>query len=153
MAVFPLHLHQRRSQELLEIAKATTPEGGGVAIAKEKLSASANSIDALDNISTAIRWTPHFCSTIAKMIQIRTRFVVDVLSGTSAGGLNSIFLAKALVNNEDMDGLKQLWMNEGDIERLLNDRKSSLPELPAKRQPDSLSTASACMRNSSKRCT
>jgi len=55
---------------------------------------------------------------------IRTRFVVDVLSGTSAGGLNSIFLAKALANDQDMEGLKHLWMEEGEITRLLNDRES-----------------------------
>ena len=30
---------------------------------------------------------------------IHTRFVVDILSGTSAGGINAIYLAKALANN------------------------------------------------------
>ena len=55
---------------------------------------------------------------------IRTRFVVDVLSGTSAGGLNSLFLAKALANDQDMEGLKTLWMEEGEITRLLNDADS-----------------------------
>src|SRR5262245_62117872 len=29
---------------------------------------------------------------------IRTRFVIDVLSGTSAGGINAVFLAKAFAN-------------------------------------------------------
>jgi patatin-related protein len=37
-----------------------------------------------------------------------TRFVVDILSGTSAGGINGIFLAKALVNGQDMDKLQDL---------------------------------------------
>ena len=55
---------------------------------------------------------------------IRTRFIVDVLSGTSAGGLNSLFLAKALANDQDMEGLKTLWMEEGEITRLLNDADS-----------------------------
>jgi patatin-related protein len=69
---------------------------------------------------------------------IRTRFVVDVLSGTSAGGINGVFLAKALANNQDMRQLRDLWITEGDISRLLNDRRagrhqtSPLPgELPA----------------------
>jgi patatin-related protein len=56
--------------------------------------------------------------------KIRTRFIVDVLSGTSAGGLNSLFLAKALANDQGMEGLKHLWMEEADITRLLNDRES-----------------------------
>lgn len=55
---------------------------------------------------------------------IRTRFVIDVLSGTSAGGINAIFLAKALANCQPMDGLKQLWVEEGDIALLLNDTYS-----------------------------
>ena len=52
---------------------------------------------------------------------IRTRFVVDVISGTSAGGINGIFLAKALARNQGMEGLKRLWLTEGDLAKLLND--------------------------------
>src|SRR4030095_13542876 len=52
---------------------------------------------------------------------IRTRFVVDVISGTSAGGINGIFLAKALARNQGMEGLKKLWLTEGDLVKLLND--------------------------------
>ncbi len=126
------------AQELLELAKATAPEGGGVAIPKKELSASAKFYRRLGQYLDSDSMDAALLFKDSESDEIRTRFVVDVLSGTSAGGLNSIFLAKALVNNEDMEGLKQLWMNEGDIERLLNDRKSSLPELPAKRQPDSL---------------
>jgi patatin-related protein len=55
---------------------------------------------------------------------IRTRFVIDVLSGTSAGGINAIFLAKALANNQPLDDLKRLWVEEGDISLLLNDKHS-----------------------------
>ena len=51
-----------------------------------------------------------------------TRFVVDILSGTSAGGINGILLAKALANGlESMDELKRLWIDEGDIAELLNE--------------------------------
>src|ERR1700682_4212134 len=55
---------------------------------------------------------------------ILTRFVIDVLSGTSAGGINAMFLAKALANNQTMDKLRDLWITEGDISTLLNDRMS-----------------------------
>ena len=49
---------------------------------------------------------------------VETRFVVDILSGTSAGGINGILLAKALANGlESIDALKDLWINEGDIAR------------------------------------
>src|SRR5436190_3786631 len=32
---------------------------------------------------------------------IRTRFVVDIASGTSAGGINGVFLGKAIANQQD----------------------------------------------------
>jgi len=55
---------------------------------------------------------------------IFTTFVVDILSGTSAGGINAIYLAKALANEQRIDRLKELWISEGDIELLLNDEGS-----------------------------
>ena len=55
---------------------------------------------------------------------IGTRFVVDILSGTSAGGINAIYLAKAFANDQRIDQLKDLWVNEGDIALLLNDKRS-----------------------------
>jgi patatin-related protein len=50
---------------------------------------------------------------------IRTRVVVDVISGTSAGGINGIFLAKALAHNLSQQSLRDLWMDKGDIKKLL----------------------------------
>ena len=54
-----------------------------------------------------------------------TRFVIDLLSGTSAGGINAIFLAKALARkSKDLKDLRKLWMDEANIDTLLNDRNS-----------------------------
>lgn len=53
-----------------------------------------------------------------------TRLVVDVISGTSAGGINGIFLAKALTNGKQFEPLQDLWVQEGDITSLLNDSRS-----------------------------
>ena len=55
---------------------------------------------------------------------LKTRFVVDILSGTSAGGINAVYLAKALVYNQSINKLKELWINEGDINLLVNDGES-----------------------------
>lgn len=60
---------------------------------------------------------------------IRTRFVVDILTGTSAGGINAVYLAKALANDQDMDELQKLWVTEGDICILLNDKDSYTEDL------------------------
>ena len=44
---------------------------------------------------------------------VRTRVVVDVVSGTSAGGINGVFLAKALAHDLSQDALRDLWMDKG----------------------------------------
>lgn len=56
---------------------------------------------------------------------IRTRFVIDIIAGTSAGGINGIYLAKALANGQAIDGLQKLWVEKGDIGVLLNDKESA----------------------------
>ena len=33
--------------------------------------------------------------------RVRTRFVVDIISGTSAGGINGVFLGKAIANQQE----------------------------------------------------
>jgi patatin-related protein len=49
----------------------------------------------------------------------RTRVVVDVIAGTSAGGINGVYLAKALVHNRSQDGLRDVWIQRGAIGKLL----------------------------------
>src|SRR5918993_844541 len=68
------------------------------------------------------------------------RFTVDILSGTSAGGINAVYLAKALANCQTIDQLKQLWVEEGDLLKLINDAKSveQLDGLKAQKPPRSL---------------
>ncbi len=50
---------------------------------------------------------------------VRTRVVVDVVAGTSAGGINGVFLSKALAHNRSQDALRDLWFERGDIKVLL----------------------------------
>src|ERR1700690_1140659 len=44
---------------------------------------------------------------------------VDVITGTSAGGINGICLAQAAVCGSGQDALTKLWMERGDIGGLL----------------------------------
>lgn len=69
---------------------------------------------------------------------IRTRFVVDIISGTSAGGINGIYLAKALANDQDLGKLQQLWIEEGDIKLLINDKQSLEEPFDLNHPPKSL---------------
>jgi patatin-related protein len=67
---------------------------------------------------------------------IRQRVVVDILSGTSAGGINAIYLAKALANDQSLDGLARLWETEADLGLLINDSESRVELAPSPpRQP------------------
>jgi patatin-related protein len=58
---------------------------------------------------------------------LTTRVVVDVVSGTSAGGINGIILAKALAGNLSQQPLRDLWLDSGDIKKLM--RPHALPGL------------------------
>lgn len=64
--------------------------------------------------------TPAAC---AKEKEIHTKFVVDILSGTSAGGINAIYLAKALANNMSIESLARMWITQADMKLLLNDNR------------------------------
>lgn len=54
--------------------------------------------------------------------RIGVKFVIDTLCGTSAGGINTLYLGKALACNADPGALKQLSIKEADIRELINDR-------------------------------
>ena len=55
---------------------------------------------------------------------------VDVLSGTSAGGINAALLAMCHATGWDLGWLRDVWLNAGDLELLLRD--------PATKDPPSL---------------
>jgi patatin-related protein len=54
---------------------------------------------------------------------VRTRFLVDIASGTSAGGINAIFLGKAFANGQTLDQVSRLWLDQADVQDLLNHDK------------------------------
>ena len=67
------------------------------------------------------------------------KFIVDIISGTSAGGINGICLAKGLVNGiKNLKALENTWLEDGNIDTLLNDRKSQLDLFSSKEPKSSL---------------
>ena len=50
----------------------------------------------------------------------KAKAVVDIISGTSAGGINGVALAKALTQNLGMNGLRDTWVYQGDLLKLMN---------------------------------
>ena len=56
---------------------------------------------------------------LADKQDVTTRVVVDVVAGTSAGGINGIYLTKAIARNRSLDGLRDVWFEKGDMKELL----------------------------------
>jgi patatin-related protein len=44
--------------------------------------------------------------------------VIDVISGTSAGGINGVCLAKGLAGNRTQDPITRVWLENGDLGKL-----------------------------------
>jgi patatin-related protein len=62
----------------------------------------------------------------------RTNFVVDIISGTSAGGINGVFLAKAIcngLNTKSFERIRSLWMNDADFTALLKPGRKEMAAL------------------------
>ncbi|HVV49155.1 MAG TPA: patatin-like phospholipase family protein, partial [Polyangia bacterium] len=103
------------AQELLHMVRATAPAG--------------------DPLNGQFRYRPDDLTGTERVYRelagkLRARFVVDIISGTSAGGINGIFLAKALASGQSLDQLQKLWVREGDAGKLLNDKTSLQGGLP-----------------------
>lgn len=56
--------------------------------------------------------------------EARIKPVIDVISGTSAGGINGLCLAKALATGSELTPLKELWIEDGDLEKLIDTNNS-----------------------------
>jgi patatin-related protein len=130
------------AQELLALVRATAPAGlaaderehvlplsdlKGTEVAYRKLSQLHDGDDRMPD-------------AIEPGDDVVRRFVIDILSGASAGGINAIFLAKALANAQSMSRLTDLWIQEGDISKLINDRRSldGFPRTARVGQPQAL---------------
>jgi predicted acylesterase/phospholipase RssA len=51
---------------------------------------------------------------------VQARFLIDIASGTSAGGINAIFLGKAFANGQTLEQISRLWLDQADVQDLLN---------------------------------
>ncbi len=57
-----------------------------------------------------------YCSLLE---QAKVKVTVDVISGTSAGGINGVLLAKALATGADLSVLRNFWVDRADLDQLL----------------------------------
>ena len=52
---------------------------------------------------------------------------MDIISGTSAGGVNGIMLAYALANKRSFSPCAELWLDDGDIQKLMSTQNDPEP--------------------------
>ncbi|HEX6182725.1 MAG TPA: patatin-like protein [Pyrinomonadaceae bacterium] len=114
------------AQELLRLVRSTAParDGERALLPTEELEGSTRVYRKLGQLLARGEEVPASAAQVGAGDDLRTRFIIDILTGTSAGGINAVYLAKALANNQPLDELKKLWVTEGDIGVLLNDAKS-----------------------------
>jgi patatin-related protein len=74
--------------------------------------------------SESLYW--HALRRLTELQGVRQRVVVDIVSGTSAGGINGVYLAKALAINSSQDALRDMWMGRGDLRELIPYRVPTL---------------------------
>ncbi len=79
-----------------------------------------------DELTPVEREYRRLCQSGGEDCQPR-RVVVDVLSGSSAGGLNALFLAKALAHGGNLDGLRDVWHTEAGLLDLMAGNDPAVP--------------------------
>jgi patatin-related protein len=57
---------------------------------------------------------------IAECGGTRLRVLPDIVAGASAGGINGVFLARALATGQSLDPLTELWLKDADVDSLLD---------------------------------
>ncbi|HZD67712.1 MAG TPA: patatin-like protein, partial [Actinomycetes bacterium] len=75
--------------------------------------------------SRAVQGAPAAYADLLAAIRATAR--IDVIAGTSAGGLNGGFLALGLVHDCDLGAMGDLWADAGALERLLRDPLEKSP--------------------------
>ncbi len=59
-------------------------------------------------------------TAIAARSNVQLRVLADIVAGASAGGINGIFLARALATGQSLDPLTDLWLDGADVDRLID---------------------------------
>lgn len=51
---------------------------------------------------------------------VKMRVLTDIVAGSSAGGINGIFLAQAIATGQSLEPLTDLWLDTADVDRLVD---------------------------------
>lgn len=79
--------------------------------------------------STRTHDTEHVYFDLIRLIgrDLNLRVIVDSIAGASAGGISGIVLARALAHDLSIDHLRELWLDEADVMRLIGSSQRARP--------------------------
>ena len=79
--------------------------------------------------SERVHDTEHVYFDLLKAIgrDLNLKIVIDSIAGASAGGISGIVLARALAHDLSIDHLRNLWLDEADVMRLINASPAGSP--------------------------
>ncbi len=52
--------------------------------------------------------------------KVKLRVLSDIIAGSSAGGINAVFLSQAIVTGQSLEPLTDLWLQNADVETLID---------------------------------
>ncbi|WP_406447009.1 patatin-like protein [Streptomyces sp. NBC_01613] len=99
----------------------------------------------LHRLATARYGTCRAYQPLLKMLQAKAS--VDVVAGTSAGGINGAFLALGLARRTGIEAMRDLWRDEAAIGRLLRDAFEKHPPSVLKGDAYFLPQVTRALRN------
>lgn len=82
--------------------------------------ASRGFIDGARPASAVERVYADLLDAIAQEGGTRLRVLVDIVAGSSAGGINAVFLGHAIATGRSLDPLTMLWLDKADLEALMD---------------------------------
>ena len=57
---------------------------------------------------------------IVRISDTKLRVLADIVAGSSAGGINGIFLSQAIVTGQSLEPLTEMWLEKGDVDILVD---------------------------------
>ena len=105
------------TKEILKLARASSALHAITDRAKRSSATFFDDRDAADPNTTPRPSISICCATSAEQLELRV--IVDIVAGASAGGINSVMLARALSHDLPMGRLRDLWLKNADVTELL----------------------------------
>ncbi|VVT15735.1 patatin-like protein [Erythrobacter sp. EC-HK427] len=63
---------------------------------------------------------------------LRLRMLPDIITGASAGGINAVFLAQAIHSGQSLEPLTELWLDNADVEKLVDEEARPWSDMASK---------------------